>query len=106
LNQPVTLSRATTVVVVVGDIAVDDFAADARKPGPRRGAQRNHICAPQPVIAEESPAVQNGGSRASSVAGGSSRLATMVRVGASIAVLADCIPSPEGIPAPAAATRS
>jgi hypothetical protein len=47
-------------VVVVGDIAVDDFAADARKPGPRRGAQRNQS-ARQPVIAEESPAVHNGG---------------------------------------------
>jgi len=36
----------------------------------------------------------------------SSRLATMVWAGASIAVLADCILSPERIRAPATATRS
>jgi hypothetical protein len=40
---------------------------------------------------------------ASSRAGGSSRLATIVRVGASIAVLAGCIPSPERRGAPATA---
>jgi hypothetical protein len=62
LNQPVTWSRATTVVVVVGDIAVDDFAADARKPGPATRRAEKPICAPQPVIAEESPAARNGGS--------------------------------------------
>jgi hypothetical protein len=72
----------------------------------RANATENAILRAPTNRTEGTVPVQNGGSRASSLADGSLRLTTMIRAGDSIAVLAGCIPSPEGIRDTAAVTLS